>query len=307
MKKNQLLVIACYATLYIVWGSTYWFIRTSVGTIAVLWIMAVRWTIGGALLLGFSAARGRLRPLPSLRNLGASVALGLLLIVGGNGGVTLAEKSIDSWVAALLVACTPIVVAVFDAVLVRKRLTAARVAGVLLGCVGVAVLLYDGHSLRGTFSPSILLGIAAVSSWGLATSLGHRFPVAGDAMVSSGIQMLFVGLASLAVVLVAGPSPADAVRQVSGASLFGVLYLGVVGSIAFAAYTYLVTVEPAERVVSYALVNPVIAIVIGIVLGGEAPTPYLGAGMPLALAGLGVMLYGERLLSWLRSKLARRA
>ncbi len=81
------------------------------------------------------------------------------------------------------------------------------------------------------------------------------------------------------------------------------LYLGVIGSLAFSAYTYLVAVEPAERVVSYALVNPLIALVLGLWLGSESPTPYLAVGVPLALwSASAFMLYGERLLAWLRTK-----
>jgi len=81
-----------------------------------------------------------------------------------------------------------------------------------------------------------------------------------------------------------------------------VLYLGIFGSLAFSAYTYLVSVEPAERVVSYALVNPLIALVIGLGLAGESATPLLHLGVPLALVGLAFMLYGERFFTWLRSR-----
>jgi drug/metabolite transporter (DMT)-like permease len=145
-----------------------------------------------------------------------------------------------------------------------------------------------------------------VLSWGLATSLGHRFPVSGDNTVNSGIQMLFVGIVSLVIGLAAGPSPAVLASSMSAASLIGVLYLGVFGSLAFSAYTYLVSVEPAERVVSYALVNPLIALVIGLGLAGESATPLLHLGVPLALVGLAFMLYGERFFAWLRSRTAGR-
>jgi len=296
------MIVICYAVIYIVWGSTYFFIRQSVATISPAWVLAIRWTIGGALLLGVSAVRGGLKPLPSLRNIVSSVILGILLIMLGNGGITVAERNVDSYIAALLASSTPIVVAVFDGVLLRKRLTLARVLGVVIGFGGVAVLLYNGHSLGSSFNPAVLIGLVGVLSWGLATSLGHRFPVSGDNTVNSGIQMLFVGIASLAVSLVIGPAPANVVSSMSTASLLGVLYLGVFGSLAFSAYTYLVTVEPAERVVSYALVNPLIALVIGLGLAGESPTPLLHLGVPLALVGLAFMLYGERFFAWLGSR-----
>jgi drug/metabolite transporter (DMT)-like permease len=171
----------------------------------------------------------------------------------------------------------------------------------VIGFAGVAILLYNGHSIRSSLNPAVLIGLVGVLSWGCATSLGHRFPVSGDNLVSSGIQMLFIGMVSCAIGLIMGPSPGEVISQMSRASLIGVLYLGVVGSLAFSAYTYLVQVEPAERLVSYALVNPLIALLIGLGLAGESPTPLLQYGVPLALIGLAFMLYGERIIAWFRA------
>ncbi len=305
MKRQPGIIVASYITIYLVWGSTYFFIRQSVLTIPWLWVMAIRWVIGGALLLGTSAARGRLKSPPSVRNVLSAVVLGTLLLLGGNGGITIAERNLDSYIGALLASTTPIFVALFDSVLLRKRLTLSRILGVAIGVGGVAVLLYNGHSPRSSLNASVLIGLGGVVCWALATSLGHRFPVSGDNTVNSGIQMLFVGLISLAGCLIIGPSPAAMMAGMSTASLVGVLYLGVIGSLAFSAYTYLVSVEPAERVVSYALVNPLIALVIGLGLASESATPYLHVGVPLALIGLGFMFYGERLFSWLRTATKR--
>ena len=302
MKRQRGLVIASYAVIYVVWGSTYFFIRQSVLTIPPMWVMAARWLIGGGLLLGVAAARGALRRLPPPRSVLASIVLGVLLLLLGNGGVTIAERNVDSYIAALLASSTPLIVTVFDSLLLRKTLTAWRVLGVVFGIAGVAVLLYNGASLRSTLSASVLIGAGGITCWGLATSLGHRFPVSGDTTLNSGIQMLFVGIVSLLVCAVTGPGPGAVLASASAVSVFGVLYLGVVGSAAFSAYTYLVAVEPAERLVSYALVNPIIALVLGLWLGGETPTPFLAVGVPIALVGLAFMLYGERFFTWLRAR-----
>jgi drug/metabolite transporter (DMT)-like permease len=306
MKHNRALIIVCYATIYLVWGSTYFFIRQAVATVSPAWVMAIRWIIGGVLLLGIAVGRGGFRTPPSLRNVLSSMILGILLILVGNGGITIAERRIDSYIAALLASSTPIVVALFDGLLLRKRLTLARILGVVIGFGGVALLLYNGHSVGSSLNAAVLIGLLGMLSWGLATSLGHRFPVGGDNMVSSGIQMLSIGIVSLVIALIMGPSPAVMVSRMSGASLVGVLYLGVVGSLAFSAYTYLVQVEPAERLVSYALVNPIIALLIGLGLAGESATPLLHYGVPLALVGLGFMLYGERIVAWFRAKAVHR-
>jgi drug/metabolite transporter (DMT)-like permease len=303
-QRSPFLVIASYLCVYVVWGSTYFFIKRSVATIPPFAVLAIRWTVGGVLLLAIAAFTGRLRRLPSLRELASALVLGTLLLLLGNGFITVAERRVDSYIAALLACSSPIVVALFDGLLLRIRLTLVRVLGVAVGFAGVALLLYDGRSLASSFDLPVLLCIAGVVSWGLATSLGHRFPVHGDNMVNSGIQMLFTGVVSLAITLLAGHRPAEVAAAVSGASLFGVAYLAVVGSIAFAAYTYLVKHEPAARLVSYALVNPLIALVLGLVLGAESPKPLIAVGSPLILAGLGFMLYGERLAAWVRKRRA---
>ncbi len=306
MNRRPFLVVVSYLTIYVVWGSTYFFIRRSVSTIPAGWVLAIRFTIGGALLLGIAAARRGFARRPSLKEVAASVGLGILLLLVGNGLITLSEKDLDSYLAALLAASTPILVAVFDAVLLRKALTLGRVVGIVIGFSGVTILLYNGHSVLGSISPAVIVGFLGVAAWSLATSLGHRVPVHGDNTVNSGIQMLVVGLVSLVGCLIVGPSPAAMMTGMSGASLFGVLYLAIVGSLAFSAFTYLVATEPAERLVSYALVNPLIALLIGLGFGGESPTPYLAIGFPLILLGVAFMFYGERALGWLRSLAAKR-
>jgi drug/metabolite transporter (DMT)-like permease len=300
--RSAALVVVSYLVVYVVWGSTYFFIKRSVATIPTFAVLALRWTVGGVLLLAFALASGRLRRLPSLREIAASAALGLLWLLVSNGMITSAERRIDSYIAALLASSSPIIVAIFDRLLLRIRLTLVRILGVVIGFAGVALLLYDGRSLASSFDAPVLLCLGGVLCWGLGTSLGHRFPVHGDNTVNSGIQMLVTGLIALAITLIAGHRPAEIAAAVSGQSLFGVAYLAVVGSVAFSAYTYLVKHEPAERVVSYALVNPLIAIALGLVAGNESPKPLIAIGSPLIILGLGFMLYGERLAAWLRRR-----
>jgi drug/metabolite transporter (DMT)-like permease len=302
MKKRTALVILCYITLYIVWSSTYFFIKQSVETIPPFFVVAVRWIVGGILLLGFSAARGKLKAFPAPKEILSALLLGTLLLLLGNGLLSYAEVKIDSYIAALLASSTPILVTIFDRLVIGKRLTPLRIAAVLVGFAGVALLLYDGSSLASSLNSSVLIGLAGVVSWGFATSLGHRMPVSKDNTVNSGIQMLFVGFASLVISLLSEPAPRVFLPGVSAASLFGVAYLAIVGSLAFVAYTYLIANEPAERVVSYALVNPALALFLGLALGNETATPLLFAGFPLILVGLVIMLYGEKLSGMIQKK-----
>ncbi len=295
MKKRTALVILCYATLYAVWSTTYFFIKQAVATIPPFFVVAARWITGGVIFIAYSAARGKLKPFLTGREILSAVILGILLLLLGNGLLSVAEVRIDSYIAALLASSTSILVTIFDRLIIRKRLTPMRIAAVLAGFAGVALLLYDGKSVMSSLNAFVLIGLGGVASWALATSLGHRMPVHKDNTVNSGFQMLFVGIVSLIISFIAEPHPAAFIPGVSAISLFSLIYLAVVGSLAFAAYTYLIANEPAERVVSYTLVNPALALVLGLALGNETANPLLAAGFPLILLGLILMMYGEKL------------
>lgn len=296
------LILLSYLTLYVVWGSTYFFIKMAVGTIPPFYVLGLRFTGGGILLLALAGFGGRLRARPTLRQLGASFLLGALLLVGGNGLITVAEQKVDSYLAALVIAATPMVVGFYDRVLFGKRISAVRLAGILVGVAGVALLLYNGHSSAAALSPEILTAIAGVACWGLATSMGHRLRAYPDTLANSGIQMLLMGPICLAAALFLHPPPAQIISQVSLPSALGLAYLTVVGSLAFAAFTYLIAHKPAVRVSSYSLVNPVFATLLGLLIGDETPVPLLAAGLPLILIGVTLMLYGEGLLARWRQR-----
>lgn len=300
LKKESILVAFCYLTLYIVWGATYFFIKMAVETIPPFYVVAGRFIVGGPLLLGLAALTGRLKQRPTWREIGASILLGSLLLIGGNGLVTLGEKQVDSYIAALVVACTPMLVAFYDLVLLNKKIPLIQLGGIAVGIAGVGLLLYNGHSLRSSLSPHVLMVVGGIASWGLATSLGHRIKTHPDSMVNSGVQMLFVGVFVLAANLVFGPAPAEFLPQVSLQSALALLFLALIGSLAFGAFNYLVAHEPAIRVVSYALINPVIATLLGLFVGGETVAPFLALGLPLILVGVTLMLYGQTILRWTR-------
>lgn len=291
MKKNAWLIAFSYATVYIVWGSTYFFIKMAVETIPPFYVVGLRFLLGGLLLLALAFFTGRLRPFPSPKEIGYSILLGLFLLLGGNGLITLAEKQVDSYLAALIVASTPIVVALIDRIVLKKTIPFINLSGILLGILGVAFLVYNGHSIMSSLSPYILLVLAGILSFGSGTSIGHRLAAPRDAVVNSGIQMLFVGAISTLGMMFWGEPLI--IPAISWPSWFGLIYLAVVGSFAFIAFNYLLTNEPGIRVASYALVNPVIAVLLGLFLGNETPVPYLMVGLPLILCGVFLMLYGK--------------
>jgi drug/metabolite transporter (DMT)-like permease len=292
-KKDSLIIILSYMTIYLGWGSTYFFIKMAVETIPPFYILSFRWLFGGVLFLLLALVRGDTKPLPSIREILSSILLGSLLLIGGNGLIIFAERELDSYHVALILASTPLIVAAFNRVLFSIRVTLVRVLGILVGVTGVAFLLFDGQSLGSSLKPEIVMAICGLLSWGFATSLGHRMPVHKESFVNSGIQMLFVGIVSTIVVSFTNQPFAEILPFFSLRSLIGLVYLAVVGSLAFAAYNYLIAHEPSNRIVSYAFVNPVIAVILGFFVGNEKAVPLFFAGLPLILFGLFLMLYGE--------------
>lgn len=296
MRRPLLPILVAYATLYLVWGSTYFAIKMAVETIPPAFVVGFRFFIGGVLLLGLSYAKGGLRTAPTKKELLAAAFFAAFLLLGGNGLVTLAERSVDSYVAALVIATTPLGVAFFNRALLGIPVSGIGLAGITAGLAGVGCILYDGSSLASSLSPGVLLVVAAVLSWSLATSLGRKVKSYGDVMASSGMQMMMAGGVCLVVTLAASRGRFPPMAGFSGMSWMGLAYLTVPGSLAFFAYSYLIANEPSLRVVSYALVNPLIAVLLGLVAGGEKAAPLLWLGLPLILLGVFLMVYGGTLV-----------
>ena len=296
-KKQLYLKILCYAAVYLVWGSTYFFIRVAVKTIPPFYVIGLRFLGGGIFFLLLAWVFRRFKRFPNLKEIISSIFLGFFLLLGGNGLVTFAEKKVDSYIAALVIATTPVLVAFFDWILMGKKISILGISGIMLGIAGVCILLYDGNSFKMSLTPEVLLVIGGLTSWAFATSLGHKIKVFPDVFVNSGIQMIFVGGVCLVFLTFKQPSLIHLIPSFSVSSLVGLLYLMIIGSAAFCAYNYLIHNEPAIRVVSYAFVNPVIATFLGLVIAGEKMMPFLFPGLILILSGLFIMLYGDMLLS----------
>ena len=305
MNRDTLKTVAAYLTIYIVWGSTFFFIKMALESFPPYPILGLRFTLGGMLLLVLGLISPKARAPLSLSAVLSSMLMGSLLLLGANGLVTVAEQKVDSYIVALVMAVVPLAVATFDRFLFRKSITWVRLGGIVVGFCGVALLLYDGHSLSGSLGPHTLMVLAAMLLWSFGTSLAHRLALPADSRINGGIQMLFAGLVSLAIALLSGHTPASVFAATSLRSLLGLAYLAVIGSLAITAYAYLLVNEPSNRIVSYTLVNPGIAVFLGFLFGNETAAPYMFIGFPLILLGLGTMLYGETLLGRGRTRKRR--
>ena len=240
----------------------------------------LRFITAGLLMCAWLAFRGASLRV-SRKQLRGAATVGLLLLAGGNGLVVLAERTVPSGVAALIVASIPLWIVVYRRI-AGERIGADLFGGVSLGLAGVAVLVIPG-GLSGTIDPlGALMLIGATLSWALGTFLSPRLASPRNALVSTAYQMLAGGVALLIVATVAGEPGRIDPATFSIRSLAALGYLVVFGSIvAFSAYTWLLQHAPVSLVATYAFVNPVVAVVLGALVLAEpiTPTMLLGAAV----------------------------
>ncbi|MCX7024783.1 MAG: EamA family transporter [Spirochaetes bacterium] len=305
MKKNFVPILVSYFAIYTIWGSTYLAIRWSVESLPPFYVVGIRFFLSGLVFLLVSVASGKLKRFPSVKELLSAAFLAVFLLLCGNGFVSVGETSVDSYIAAIIISSTPFCVAFFNRVIFKEKLSATRLAGMALGLAGVAALMYDGRAARFTLSYGMLFIVVGFLSWGFGTSMSRALAVHPDNFVNSGLEWTMAGAAALVVSqFIYAPLP-EVLPPVTPRSWWGLLYLTTVGASALAAYNYLLKNEPSSRIVSYAIVNPLIAVLLGILLAGEKPVPLLAVGMPVIIAGLVLMLYGDALAAAISARLGK--
>ncbi len=264
---------AALVVVYVVWGSTYLAIRVGVETIPPLLLAAVRYLVAGAVLfplairLGGHAARQDDRP--GRRQWLAAAVVGTLLLSIGNGGVSYAEQSVPSGLAALLVATVPLWMISADRLVNAKPV--GRLAGVplVLGLAGVGILA--GPTGAGAGISGQLVVLAAAASWGLGSVLSGRLALPARPLVGAAMEMLAGGTVLALAAAVRGEFAQLHLDQVSTASLVALLYLIGPGSLlALSAYVLALQRLPTSTVATYAYVNPVVAVALGALLLNES-------------------------------------
>jgi drug/metabolite transporter (DMT)-like permease len=260
------LVIAAFATIYLVWGSTYLAIAVAIETLPPLLMAGVRFLVAGAVLYTAARVTGAARPEPRMWR--SALLLGALFLLFGNGGVVWAEQRVASGLAAVLVATMPLWTVVIERLRGSPPPPATTVVGLLAGLAGVALLLAPGGGRVDLLGAGVLT--FASISWAYASiiSKGQLLPKAGA--LSSGMQMLAGGACLTVAGLISGDAAHLAAVVPSTRSLLALLYLIVFGSLlGFTAFTWLLQVSTPGRVATYAYVNPVVAVTLGWAVAGE--------------------------------------
>jgi len=258
--------------LYLIWGSTYLAIRFVVETIPPFLSAGLRFALAGAILFTWRRLAGE--PMPTRRQWRSAGIVGLLLLLGGNGLVSWAEQYVPSGVTALIIGSIPIWLVLIEA-LRPGGVKPGRIAvlGLIAGLIGIVILigpleLRGGEAINPAGAAALLL---AALLWAIGSIYSRSAEMPGSALMTTGSEMLVGSMGLFVVSGLTGEWAKFDPAAVSRQSWIGLLYLIVFGSlIAFSAYAWLLRNAPVSLVATYAYVNPVVAVLLGSWLAGEA-------------------------------------
>jgi drug/metabolite transporter (DMT)-like permease len=285
-QKNHLAVLISLLSLYILWGGTYLGMRVALQSFPPFLLAGTRFLVAGVLMFTFLRLRGA--PLPTRKEWLSAAIIGALLLVGGNGGVTFAEQWVASGLSAVAIGAVPLWAALFAGLAGRwpRRL---EWCGLVLGFAGL-LLLNLGHGLTATNPLGIISLLLSPICWAFGSVLSQRITLpkgfmstAAQLLCGSGL-LLLIGLSSGERITTVPTFPA----------IMAMLFLIVGGSlIAYTAYGYLLSHVQASLATSYAYVNPVVAVCLGVGLAGEQISPSGVIAMLIILSGVVLVTMGR--------------
>jgi drug/metabolite transporter (DMT)-like permease len=264
--------LLAFAIIYFVWGSTYLAIRVGVSEVPPFLLAAMRFLVAGLVLYGWMIAQGE--PSPTARQWTSVSFLAILIFVIDYGLVFWSEQRVASGIAAVMMATIPAFMALSEIIFLRtQKLTVRLALALLIGIGGVEVLM--SRSLNLGDAPIDRVGavalIIASMSWSVASVLTRKLPLPPSKVMSSGAQMLAGGVFLALTAAALGEFRNFHPSAVSRGAWLSLFYLIVAGSIiGFTAYVWLLHHESPTKVGTYAYVNPVVAVLVGYFLGGEA-------------------------------------
>lgn len=290
-KVSPLLLVIAFATVYLVWGSTYFFIQVAVQYFPPMILGALRFVAAGLAMLAWCLIRkegigtwGQIKP---------AIITGLMLLLVGTGAVIWAEKWLPSSLVAILISSSPFWFVILDVPKWRENLTnRSIIAGLFFGFIGVTLMF--GEKVIGVFHAEVdlkeIIGLFIIligtMSWS-GGSLYSKYHSTGSTNINSAWQMLAAGAAFLLGSLILNEWHAVEWRSVTPGAWASLLYLVVFGSLAaYSAYVWLLKVRPAAQVSTYAYVNPVIAVLLGVFFAGEHLSIFQVCGLVVILASV---------------------
>ncbi len=291
---KRIWILLAFASIYVIWGSTYLGILYAIQSIPPFLMAGSRFVLAGLIMYG--AARGQGAPKPDLVTWKSAAIIGGCLLLGGNGGVTLAEKWVPTGLAALLVATVPIYIALLGWITgMAPRPTPAIWLGLIGGFVGVGVLVGPAFAAGSSgnhlaFGMSILL--IGSFLWSLGSLYSRRIRSAQSLFIGAGQQMICGGALLFLAGIIRGEPKQFSFTQITWLSWGAFAYLVLIGAlIGYTAYFYLLRHCDPAKVATYAYVNPIVAMLLGTAFAGEALTlrTILGAGLIIGSVAIVIM------------------
>ena len=297
--SKRIRIIIAFAALYLIWGSTYLGIRFAIETIPPFLMAGTRFLLAGLIMYAIAWSQGMVKS--SWANWRTSLIIGACLLLGGNGGVTISEKYIDSGLAAVIVAIVPIYIVVLGWVSgMAPRPTPIVWLGLVGGFVGVGILL--GPSLRfssnDAHGPAIGMSILLVSTflWSAGSLYSRVAKHAASPFLTAAQQMMCGGMLLLLTGALTGELRRFHPGWVSILSLASFAYLIVIGAVVgYTAYIWLLRHCDPAKVATYAYVNPIVAVLLGAAFAGETLTMRTVVAAGLIIGSVAMVITAQQL------------
>jgi drug/metabolite transporter (DMT)-like permease len=290
-KASRGQIAAAFASIYIIWGSTYLAILYAIETIPPFIMAGTRFLVSGGLLYLWSRYRGA--PKPTKIHWRNAVIAGGFLLLGGNGAVVWAEQYVPSGLTALLVSILPFWLVIIEWVRPpRQRPKAAVLMGLVLGFIGIIVLVGPGNvGGHGVVRPiGALILILGSLSWAIGSFWSRDAQLPESGLLTTGMEMLGGGVLLIIVGLVSGELSGFDLHHVSRASAMGLAYLITFGSLlGFTSYIWLLDKVSPARLGTYAYVNPIVAVVLGWAIAGEKLSMRTGIAAAIVICAVALI------------------
>jgi drug/metabolite transporter (DMT)-like permease len=283
-------VALALGVVYLVWGSTYLGIKIAGDTMPPLLMLGARFLVAGAILYPLTVRRLPPPERPTARQWRDATVVAAGLLLGGLGLVGLAERTVPTGIAALLIAAAPLWLTLFDRIAFGVRLSGTILAGLVVGFSGVALLVTPGVENRFDAGGVAMMLVSPVL-WSAGTMYAKRADLPSRPFVATSLEMLVGGVLLVLAGTALGEWRDLHLDAISARSLVAFAYLVVVGSlIAFTAYVWLLTVAPISLISTYAYVNPVVALALGALIESEPVTSHTLVAAIVTLGGVALIV-----------------
>lgn len=305
-RDPKALIIAAFAAIYIIWGSTYLGILLAIKTIPPFLMAGARFLLAGGLLLTWAFIKGE--RLPEKNSLIKISFSGILMLFLGNGAVVYCEQFLPSGLAAIIVATVPLWFVLLDKRQWKFYFSNWQIiAGLLVGFAGV-ILLFAGKAAGDLFNShaklvSLFVLIGGTIAWTAGTLFSKYRKMQGSTIMKVAVQMLAAGICFIIFGLILNEQKNFSFSRVSAESLWALAYLFLFGSVvAYLAYMWLLSIRPASLVGTYAYVNPAVAVFLGWLVANESISIQQGIGLGVIIIGLIIVNFSKEKTTVIKMK-----